>query len=273
LVFEEIIVNQFLQSFSAPLLDLFFKAITYFGHPAPWIIIAAWLFWIGKEKKSLMVASIILFSGVVTGALKMVIARPRPEGILILEHDAYGYSMPSGHSTLAAAMYSFFEKKVKPYERALFLALVLLTVISRMYLGVHYLTDVLAGLLLGYLIGKAALAFEKRIEKSRLHITKAKEELGIILVLAAAVALLFVLPEELVLAQALLGYFLGFALHRHLKKNNPKNKKAVLVSGTIILGAIFGVAYLNSGAAQQLALFLGGLFITTWPAACARLRL
>ena len=160
---SEIIVNEILQSFSTPILDLFFGIITFFGHPLPWIIIAAWLFWLGYEKRSFMLMSIILVSSLVAGALKLMVGRVRPQGILVLENQAGTFSMPSGHATLAGTIASYYESKLKSKERYLVIILVTLVAISRIYLGVHFISDVFAGLLVGYILGKAMCRLEKKI--------------------------------------------------------------------------------------------------------------
>ncbi len=89
--------------------------------------------------------------------LKTWIGRARPDiaGRLV---EAGGHSYPSGHSIGAAAVYTSFAVVLchyihRPWKRALILALsffmVMLVGLSRIYLGVHYATDVLGGVCLG----------------------------------------------------------------------------------------------------------------------------
>ena len=134
---DEIAVNQLLQSFSSPPLDLFFQLVTFFGHPMVWLALAAWYLWMGKHRKSFSLATLILLASFIAGGLKEIVARPRPEGLLVLEKPMTLYSMPSGHSTIAASAYSFYEKKVRKRARAILAILVILTAISRFYLGVN----------------------------------------------------------------------------------------------------------------------------------------
>lgn len=84
--------------------------------------------------------------------LKRIIARPRPiEHRLISES---GYSFPSGHSMVSMAFYGFFiylaYRKIKnPYVKTIVCVLLSIIIISiglsRIYLGVHYPSDVIAG--------------------------------------------------------------------------------------------------------------------------------
>lgn len=84
--------------------------------------------------------------------LKQIIQRPRPDGFRLIAET--GYSFPSGHSMVAMAFYGLLAWMVWHYERNRFVrwlcvigfALVIALIgISRIYLGVHYASDVLAG--------------------------------------------------------------------------------------------------------------------------------
>lgn len=106
-------------------------------------------------------AAILVASGLgavaLTGLLKLFFERPRPEIVPRLVH-ASGFSYPSGHSLASAAVYAtagvlLAVRARSRGERALVAAasvLILLSVgTSRVYLGVHYPTDVLGGFSLG----------------------------------------------------------------------------------------------------------------------------
>ena len=115
--------------------------------------------------------------------LKIIIARPRPEGALISET---GYSFPSGHSMVSSAFYGLLiyycyeyikSKKIKTIVISILLLLILLVGYTRIYLGVHYPSDVLAGFALSlvYLplftkIIKEDLKYLKRNKKLQIKI-------------------------------------------------------------------------------------------------------
>jgi membrane-associated phospholipid phosphatase len=275
MVFEEIIINQFLQSFSTPLLDIIFQLITYFGHPLPWFVLSAWLFWAGYEKKSFTLMTILLFSSLVSGALKQIIARPRPTGLIALD-DLVGYSMPSGHSLLAATLagYTYFCKELNKHIKAIIIILALLTGVSRLYLGVHFLSDVLVGLLLGVVVGFIIFKLETKINKANFHISKIKEEALLVGFFILVIISDLIIPSEYYGAYAILGYFIGYAIFRHTKlKENltlTKTKTQLFIAfvfGTGFLG-ILGVSayYLTTGLISQILFFLSGIFITlVWP--------
>ncbi len=114
-----------------------------------------------NKKKAFYIALNILLCVLLNQALKFLFLRPRPEDInLIIEN---GYSFPSGHSMVSLAFYGFFiyiiyHMRIKRKKRIIYcILLALLTLLiglSRIYLGVHYASDVLAGfsLSMAYLI-------------------------------------------------------------------------------------------------------------------------
>jgi|GEM_PF-477807 len=282
MVFEEIMINQFLQSFSFPLLDLFFKGATYFGHPGPWFFLGAILFWIGREKQSFKLVSLILFASFFSGILKYIIARPRPVGIIQMEPE-FTPSMPSGHSTIAGAIsaYSFFSKEIQKNYAYVLLILALLAGLSRIYLGVHFLTDVLAGLLLGALIGWFVFKIEHKLNKMEFHITKLKEESLIIAFFVIVVICYLFIPAEFYGAFALLGYFAGYAIYRHTEMKEillrPQTKRQSIVAvffGLVFLGALGLIAYVSKGLIAQGMFFICGIFVTLlWPIVISKLVL
>lgn len=92
-------------------------------------------------------------------ALKMIIARPRPEAITLAHGLEHGFSFPSGHATfITAAMtvlaYTLSKRFQKPAHTVLLYVgaatIALLVAYSRLHLRVHYASDVFAGMLLGY---------------------------------------------------------------------------------------------------------------------------
>ncbi|WP_431800461.1 phosphatase PAP2 family protein [Halobacillus andaensis] len=92
-----------------------------------------------------------------TKGLKASFGRERPD--LLEQYDGTGFSFPSGHTTGSAVFYGFMiylvvisplSKTVKWLINGLLILVILLISLSRVYLSVHYFTDILGGLALGF---------------------------------------------------------------------------------------------------------------------------
>lgn len=166
-------VMTFVQSgFHNPVTDTVFPAVTYLGESGIfWILLSLLIIAMGRKNGwrttgCLMLAAMLL--GLLLGeiALKNIICRPRPfqemPEISLLIPPPSGYSFPSGHScaSFAAATIIFLKDK-RPGTAAL--ALAALIAFSRVFLFVHYPTDVLAGSLLGVLCALAAAYGYRRL--------------------------------------------------------------------------------------------------------------
>ena len=156
-----------------PITDPFFKFITLLGNGgAIWILCTILLLLFKKTRKIGFMCAIALLASLVLNnlILKNLIARARPydmiQGLKILVEAPTDFSFPSGHtaSSFAAATVLFLTLPKKYGIPALVLAA--LMGFSRLYIGVHYPTDVLAGLISGVLIALVTvIAFKKLCHK------------------------------------------------------------------------------------------------------------
>lgn len=138
------------------------KIITQFGNIIFLFLITIGILLVIKNKK--IGISILLNLGLITILnlfIKNSLQRPRPTELNIIQES--GYSFPSGHSMISMAFYGYLiyllykyvkNKYVKWSLITILSILILLIGFSRIYLGVHYASDVLAGFLLSisYLI-------------------------------------------------------------------------------------------------------------------------
>ncbi len=138
------------------------KMITNFGGAMVLSITTLLLLIIIKDKK--IGVGILINLCTATGLnliLKSLLQRPRPTEFRIINET--GYSFPSGHSMISMAFYGFiiyliYEKVKNKYIKwtsiTLLSILIVMIGFSRIYLGVHYVSDVLAGFLfsIAYLI-------------------------------------------------------------------------------------------------------------------------
>jgi membrane-associated phospholipid phosphatase len=140
-------------------LDYFFVVFTYFGDGLFIIALALILFFSKKRFLSLMIISSYALSGIIVQVLKFFIDEARPAYYLAKTNYPYFidgvtlhnlHSFPSGHSTSAFALATAlgFAVKNKNYS-ILFLLMAALAGYSRIYLGQHFMNDVLVGSIIG----------------------------------------------------------------------------------------------------------------------------
>ncbi|MDR3293618.1 MAG: phosphatase PAP2 family protein [Clostridiales bacterium] len=169
----EINILDFIQkTFRCGFLDTVVPYVTALGDGGIFFIVCAVLFLIFKKTRSIgiaIAAALILEAVVVNLTMKPLLMRERPfsvnPDILLLVKAPGDYSFPSGHSATAFAFAAavFFMNKKWGIPAFIVAALVAL---SRLYLYVHYPTDVLAGILIGIILGAFAAFAVKHIEKS-----------------------------------------------------------------------------------------------------------
>ena len=129
------------------------KFITNFGGAIILIILAPMLFIFIKNKKiGISVILNLVIITVLNQLLKRIVQRPRPTEFRIVEES--GYSFPSGHSMVSMAFYGYLIYLIYKHVKNKYLkwiSIILLSIlicsigISRIYLGVHYTSDVLGG--------------------------------------------------------------------------------------------------------------------------------
>ena len=157
-------INNLLASLRTPLFNQVFYVLTSFGY---WPVIAlgtaAAIFFLWYRRRTELVLPLaisIVSCELLTYLGKLGFHRLRPEGGVL---DASGYSFPSGHASISVAFYGFccflgmkFVRRWGARINLLLLGALIAFLIgfSRLYLGVHYLSDVLAG----YLVGALGLA-------------------------------------------------------------------------------------------------------------------
>lgn len=145
----------FIISFKSKYTTLFFKGVTFLSSVLFMVVVSTLLLLVKKIKyRKLMLINIIL-DVILNTCLKYIFRRERPRDIMMVIEN--GFSFPSGHTMLATIFYGFIiyliyksdkSRKFKYVSIILLSLLILLIGISRIYLGVHYTTDVLGGYLI-----------------------------------------------------------------------------------------------------------------------------
>jgi len=144
-----------IQKIDTPLLDSFFRAITLLGDELFYLLLFPFLLWCVDFYLGIRVGIIFLLSVYVNTGVKEIFQQPRPFDILpeIQKVHASGYGFPSGHAQSSLVVWgSIAYWKKQTWIRNLSVLLILLIGFSRIYLGVHFPTDILGGWLFGGLI-------------------------------------------------------------------------------------------------------------------------
>ncbi|MFK5883856.1 MAG: phosphatase PAP2 family protein [Candidatus Izemoplasma sp.] len=149
----------FLQDLENGFFTFFFNFISFMGEEYVYIILLGFVYWTYNKTLGELLGLSLAFSAVVNTTIKNIVAAPRPfeeypnEVTNFRESTATGHSFPSGHtqgfSSVLFAFVFYLKKRWILYTASIF---VILMMFSRMYLGVHYLKDVLAGASIGILI-------------------------------------------------------------------------------------------------------------------------
>ena len=167
-----------LQQFQNPVLDALAVFLNYAGeHGEIWIAFTLLLLLFRRTRKAgcAMATALVLYLVAGDCILKPLFARPRPcdvdTAITILVKRPHGHSFPSGHTASGvAAAYALWLQNRKLGAPALVLAAFI--AFTRLYLYVHFPTDILGGAVLGIVLGAAASAIANYVanhkEKQRI---------------------------------------------------------------------------------------------------------
>lgn len=141
-------VYAYFLSIRQPVLTFLIKIMTYLGS-AGFVIVLCLVGIVMKKSLGLILSFHMVILALINFVMKNIVMRPRPAYFPIIQE--YGYSFPSFHAMMSMSLYGFIAYKLWKSHRLL--AIVILTIpiivgITRIYLGVHYASDVVAGWLI-----------------------------------------------------------------------------------------------------------------------------
>jgi membrane-associated phospholipid phosphatase len=208
-----------IQSQANPLLTTLMKIITLLGSSAVYVIILPLIYWCVDERKSLRLGMVTLISVWLNFVLKFLLDQPRPffvnyDPSLGIVHATMG-GFPSGHAQNSLVLWAIIASWVnKKWFWGIAAFFCLLIGFSRLYLGVHFPTDVIGGWIIGGILLAVYFIIGKRIETL---LANHSPRTGLIACAALAFAMILYRPsaEVLLPSAMILGLGTGYYLCRY----------------------------------------------------------
>lgn len=199
-----------------PALDWFFYTVTQIGDQYFFIALAVIMYWTINKKYAHMFVFSFMTSAIVNSSLKEIFKRQRPfyeEGVETESSwETEGYSFPSGHAQASGVLgYTAFDASQKAKNNWLWyvgIAIMILVPLSRIYLGQHYLSDVLVGVTLAFFISHFTFKLVRKM--------KDKEHIYTVMLIPLFIILLFFIKNHDLYIAA--GGFIGFASGYYVEK-------------------------------------------------------
>lgn len=251
------------QQFS-PALDLPFKSLTFLGNLEFFLVFMPFIYWCINRRMGARLLVLFLISAYANAIAKGVADQPRPfqydPRVKPLMHAAGG-GLPSGHTQGAVVVWGYLAFQIRSTKFWIIAGFLMIVIpVSRLYLGVHFPTDLLGGYFLGALLLVLYLLFAPKVESW----LTAK---GFIWQFSTAVSLpillFWVSPQGSRYASsacgALMGFLPGIALERRWIRfcsdgSFYKRSMRFVVGLIVLLGIWLGLRFALSGL-EPLSLF------------------
>ena len=202
-----------LQLFTADFFVLFMKGITLLGNETAYLIMMPFVLWCVDFRTGARTGVVFLLSAYLNLVFKYMLAQPRPfilePGLNLIE--ASGYGLPSGHAQGSLVFFGMLALLIrKRWFTVIAMILILLIAFSRVYLGVHFPTDILGGWFLGGCLLFGYLKLGNRFEQIASQWSLWQQI--VFLVVTTGIMLLYVTHETVVIVAAFFGLGIGTIL-------------------------------------------------------------
>ena len=249
----EVELIKFIQNMRSGFMDTVMKIFTEAGDQLFFIGIALMFYWFINKKDAFKLVFTFILSAVGIVGVKNIVKRPRPYidyPDLNVGARTSGYSFPSGHAhniaVISTTVYDKYKLRYK-WLNYLLLAAMIIVPFTRLYLGQHYLTDVLAGLAIGIGITFLSLfLINKMGDKENLW--------GLLFAGVFSLALIGLLFSNMdyantkdfyVAVGGLLGFMLGYHLDKVYIKYDYFPVKWHILYRLLLGGVLVGIFYLG----------------------------
>ena len=248
-----------IQTIRSPALDAFFQGVTFLGNAEFYLLLAPVFIWSVNYRLGARLGILLLLSAYINQALKELFMQPRPceprPDVCIDQADSYG--LPSGHAQNAIVFWGVIAQWIgTAWGWIAGILLMLLIGLSRIYLGVHFPTDVFMGWAIGIVILGIYIVLGERVEKWLGGLSLA---LQILLALSLPILFLALQPNDVTtqVTGAFAGIAVGVALGvRYLDFDAAGRfwKRAVrfLLGVAVVAAIFFGLRIIFPGEGQSL---------------------
>ncbi len=215
-----------------------FATVTLFGSHEAVAVVVALALWLRGRRLAYAVVGIVALAMVVDLLLWQLVGLPRPSGPdVVVRGTAPVSSFPSGHTVVATCVWGLLSRFDR-FPKVAALAIVLAVMLSRVYLGMHYIGDLLGGVLIGLAL---LLVYTRLWPAFAAWFSSRSFGFFIALGLAAPLAVLpFTLfitsPRVWVAFGAALGAGIGFPLEYRFVRYVPAPSEPVRVVQKVVLG-------------------------------------
>ncbi|MDA1737966.1 phosphatase PAP2 family protein [Bacillus cereus] len=230
----DMLLLEWMTSFEGSVLTTFFKLVSSLANETLYLVIISFLYWCVSKRKAFHMIVMLCFSGYIGIMVKELMKIPRPYtygGIEALhEKSAAGYSFPSTHVQLSTTFWgSFMILCKKRIVWIIGIIFIILVAISRLYLRVHWLSDIIGAVLFSvivvYLYTKVTMGLSDRkfILLQR-----------IILAVSLIMYVMTSQVDNLKLLGVLTGSTIGIMLENHFINMNESNDFKMQVVKTVL---------------------------------------
>ncbi len=258
-----------IQTIEHPVLSAVIVFITNMGAGTLYLLILFYIFWCVDDRAGIRLSVLTVFSAWMNGFLKVIFKQPRPYDLdpsvgRALE-SSYGF--PSGHAQSVLVFFMGLASWLK--KPVFYITAVLITLVmsfTRLYLGVHFPTDIFGGWIAGFIVLGLYWLFAERIIKV---LEAASIRFRLIISAAVSFIMLLLNPADVKMSGIFLGLGMGYTLMLRFFPFDVKKKKAgdALKPVTIVLRYILGAA------CTGVILFLGTAVIDRVGEAAASYRI
>ncbi len=230
----DMLLLEWMTSFEGRVLTTFFKLVSSLANETLYLVIISFLYWCVSKRKAFHMIVMLCFSGYIGIMVKEFMKIPRPytyDGIEALyEKSAAGYSFPSTHVQLSTTFWgSFMILCKKRIVWIIGIIFIILVAISRLYLRVHWLSDIIGAVLFSVIVVYLYTKVTMELSDKKFILLQ-----RIILAVSIIMYVMTSQVDNLKLLGVLTGSTIGIMLENHFINMNESNDFKMQVVKTVL---------------------------------------